>query len=295
MDSSSSGNTENFTGECVEGDVVKHGDAVRIDDRQVLDGQTADLIGNIVAGDVELDLFADHHFGQGGFGRVLGIDGRDVFAAAQDRNAVGNGENFVELMGDDDDCLAVCAHVLNDGEELFDLLQGQNGGRFVKDEDVRTAVQYLDDLQRLLLRDGHGIDLLIGIDIEAVLCADLTDAAGNFFFVVSAALIQTENDVFCGGEDVDQLEVLVDHTDLQIVSVLGGANGNGFIVDIDLTGVGVIDTRQHIHQRGFARAVFTEQGQDLTVADIEIDILVCLDGAERFGNALHSDRASDFV
>ena len=54
------------------------------------------------------------------------------------------------------------------GEELVRLLRGEHGGRLVENEDVRAAVEHLDDLDGLLLRDGHVVDLLIGVDVEAV-------------------------------------------------------------------------------------------------------------------------------
>ena len=72
-------------------------------------------------------------------------------ALAQHRHPVGQGLHLVHLVGDDDDGLARVAHVAQYGEELVRLLGGEDGGGLVQDEDVRAAVEHLDDLDGLLL------------------------------------------------------------------------------------------------------------------------------------------------
>ena len=111
--------------------------------------------------DIQLDLFADHHFRQRSLAGVCGFNRADVFALAQNRNAVGNFQHFVELMGDNDDGFPILAHIAHDVKELFGFLRSQNGGRLVENQNLRTAIEHFDDFKRLLLTDAHLIDLLI--------------------------------------------------------------------------------------------------------------------------------------
>ena len=71
------------------------------------------------------------------------------------------------------------AHVAQHGEELVRLLGRQDRGGLVQNEDVRAAVEHLDDLNGLLLGNGHIVDLLRRVDIEAVGTADLADLCGS--------------------------------------------------------------------------------------------------------------------
>ena len=70
-------------------------------------------------------------------------------------------------------------HVAHDLEELVGLLRGQNGGGLVEDQNIRAAIKHLDDLDGLLLRNGHVVNLLVGVDVEAVFVADLLDLLGG--------------------------------------------------------------------------------------------------------------------
>ena len=196
----------------------------------------------------------------------------------------------MELVGDDDEGLAVRLHVAHDGEELVGLLGGQNGGGLIQDQDVRAPVEDLHDLHRLLLGDGHIVDLLVGVDVKAVFPADLPDLLAGLFHVHAAALIlQAQDDVLGGGEDVHQLEVLVDHADAAVEGVLGGGDGHRLVVDIDLPLVGEVDAGEHVHEGGLAAAVLPQQGQDLALMQLKVDVVVGHHAAEALGDVLHSD------
>ena len=99
-----------------------------------------------------------------------GGDGADVLALAQNGHPVGDGHDLVELVGDDDDGFAVGLHVAQDIKEPVGLLGGEDGGGLVQNQDVRAPVEDLDDLHRLLFRDGHVVDLLVGVDVGSRTC-----------------------------------------------------------------------------------------------------------------------------
>ena len=110
----------------------------------------------------------------------------------------------------------------------------------------------------------------------------------DFFQVELLAAAHRQGNIFCCREDVDELEVLVDHADAQIQRVAGGADRHGLVADVDLALVGEVDTGDHVHQRGFAAAVFAQQRQNFAAPYAQRDVFVCHNGAEGFGNVLQA-------
>ena len=132
--------------------------------------------------------------------------------------------DLLELVGDDDDSFIVIAHGAEDIKESVGLLGGEDGGGLVQDQDVSAPVEHLNDLYGLFFRHGHFIDLLVGVDVEAVLVTDGLDLGGHLLDVAPPRLLQTQRHVLRCGEHVHQFEVLVDHADAQVKGVLGGAD-----------------------------------------------------------------------
>ena len=104
--------------------------------------------------DAQEHLAADHRARERRLGRALARHRLDLLAAPQDGDAVGDLEHLVQLVADEDDRLAVRLEAADDPEQLLRLLRRQHGGRLVEDEDVRAAVERLQDLDALLLADG---------------------------------------------------------------------------------------------------------------------------------------------
>ena len=250
-------------------------------------GQSVARILGLRPCDVQAYLLADHHFGQHILVGLGGIDGTDVLAAAENGHAVGECQDLVELMGDDDDRFPVVPHTAQDREQHLGLLGSQHGGGLVQNQDVGVAVEDLDDLHRLLLRYRHFVDLLVGVHVEPVALGDLLHAGLGLGAGVARLILDAQDDVLGGGEDVDQLEVLVDHTDLMGEGILGGGDDHLTAVHQNGSLVGEIDAGDHVHEGGLTAAVLTENGQDLTVVDLQGDVLVGLDASEAFGNILH--------
>ena len=78
--------------------------------------------------------------------------------APQDGDPVGDLEHLVQLVADEDDRHALALEALEDPEELLRLLRREHRGRLVEDEDVRAAVERLQDLDALLLADRDVLD-----------------------------------------------------------------------------------------------------------------------------------------
>lgn len=146
--------------------------------------------------DVQGDRVAHHHIGEGlgiGLGRVHGAD---VLPLAQHRHPVGDGHDLMELVRDDDDGLSVGLHRTQDGKETLGLLRGEHGGGLVQNEHVGPPVEHLHDLHRLLFRHRHVVDLLVGVDAEAVFIADGLDPGRDLPPVQPAAVVQAPGRYF---------------------------------------------------------------------------------------------------
>ena len=177
-------------------------------------------------------------------------------------------------MRDDNDGLSVIAHASQHGEQLLRLLRRQHGRRLIKDQDVRTAVQYLDDLHGLLLRHRHVVDLLVRINVETVALADLAHALRVRAQIKAALVLEAEDYVFRRRENIHQLKMLVDHSDPVGKCVARGADVNPLSVDEDRTPVRIVNAGDHIHQRRLAAAVLSENGEDLAPFHPEGYVLV---------------------
>ena len=286
------GHAQYLSGADLEADVVQTLDAQLVEHGEALQLQTGGHVLRLGTVDVQRHAAAHHHVRQGLLVGVLGLHIADVLALAEHRHAVGHVQHLVELVGDDDKGLAVGLHVAHDGEQLVRLLRGQHGGGLIQNEDVGAAVQHLDDLDGLLLRNGHVVDLHVGVDVKPVAVADFLHLFTGVGQIQLA--LQTQNDVLRGGEQVDQLEVLVDHADTEVEGILGRCDGHRLVVDVDLSLIGEVDAGEHVHQRGLAAAVFTQQGQDLALAQLHVDGVVGHHGAKPLGDVLHFDRAFVF-
>ena len=144
--------------------------------------------------------------------------GRHHLAAAHDRDAVGDGHDLAQLVGDEDDGLALVAQRAEDAEQVIGLVRRQHAGGLVEDQDVGAAVERLEDLDALLQADGQVADQRVGIDVEFVVAAP--GACSSARALASAGPMQraalgAEHDVLQHGEGIDQHEVLVHHADAQ--------------------------------------------------------------------------------
>ena len=83
--------------------------------------------------------------------------------------------------------------------------------------------------------------------------------------------------------------MLVDHTDVQIKCVLRGADLHFLPIHEDLAFVRIVDAGEHVHKRGLAAAVFAQQGQDLTLMQLQTDRFVRHDLSEALGDVSQFD------
>ncbi len=164
----------------------------------------------------QLDRSADHQLGEV---RLVGLRRdplADDLAAPDDGDPVGDLEDLVQLVADEDDAVTRVGQPPEDPEDLLGLLRRQDRRRLVEDEDLRVAVQDLEDLDPLLPADRERADLGVGVDLEAEPLTELADPPAGLLAVEEDRVghrLLAEEDVLGDGEDGDQHEVLVDHVD----------------------------------------------------------------------------------
>ena len=83
--------------------------------------------------------------------------------------------HLVELVGDEEERVAVVAHRAQGVEQLVDLLRHEHRGRLVEDDDPRAAVEHLEDLHPLPVGDAEPLDQRVRVDVQAGGAGELAD------------------------------------------------------------------------------------------------------------------------
>ena len=191
-------------------------------------------------------------------------------------------------MRDEDDRDAARGDILHHFEQLRRFALGQNGGRFIKDQQLDALfVDLAGDFHKLHVADrqsGHK-GVLVNRHADAVqratrvlshrlhiqrfqiLAKHAGDRAGATDFAVKL-------DVFRDGEARQQHELLMHHADAFGHRVVRGSDGRLLAVEIDLAAKAARfmndgHAEKHVHQRALARAVFAQQRVDFARLNLE--------------------------
>ena len=158
------GNAEDLAGAHLDVEPVDHRVTTVVVDRERVDVDHHVTRRGVALLDLEHDVAPDHQVGQRLLRRGLGIGGAGDPAVAQHRDPVGDGEHLAQLVGDEDDRLALIDEAADDTEEVVDLAWREDRGRLIEDQDVGLAEEGLDELDALLFADGEVADLRVGVD-----------------------------------------------------------------------------------------------------------------------------------
>ena len=260
-------------------------------DRHALDVQDhlAGLGGGLLHGKVHVP--AHHHPGQLLLGGILDLHGAHVLALTQHGAAVGHGHDLRQLVGDEEDALPLSGEAPHDLHQLVDLLGGKYGGGLIEDEDLVVPVEHLQDLHTLLHTHGDILHQGVRIHLQPVALRQLHHLFPGLFLLQEAHLVRfhTQNDIIQHGKYLHQLEVLVDHADMQSVGVVGVVDLHNLAIFFDAALFRLVQPEQHAHQGGFSCAVLTKQGVYLSLFQLESDIVICLDPRKFLGDVQHLD------
>ncbi len=228
----------------------------------------------------------DHFFGRGG-GGVAGAAG---FSVAEDGEAVADGADFLEEMGDVDDGVALGFEAADDVEHGVDVVLREGGGGLIEDEDAAADGEGAGDLDDLL---GGGREAGDGAGEVEVAVAEGGEGVGGaaFHFApveeAEGGGLHAEEDVFEDGEVRCEGEFLVDHGDAATAAVEGVARGVGLTIEEHGAGVWGVGAGEGFHEGGFAGAVLADEGVDLAGHDGEGDAVEGEGGAEALFDVAH--------
>ena len=206
------------------------------------------------------------------------LDGRDRPPVTEDRDAVGDRLHLVELVRDEDHGPALVCHHAHRLEERLRLLRRQHGGRLVEDQDLRLAVERLQDLDALLLAERELPDTRVRVDGDVVALAELGDAPldvpGVHEEAPSLAAMVAEDHVLGHGERLHEPEVLVHHADAGDERVPRRVEYDPLAVEEDLPVVRAVEPGEDVRERRLAGAVLAEERVHLTLGRLEVDIVI---------------------
>src|SRR6185436_12703457 len=99
-----------------------------------------------------------------------------------------------------------------------------------------------------------------------------------------------EEDVLGHGQVRHQVELLVDDADPESQRGARARDHDRRATEPDRARVAAIYTREHLHERGLARAVLADQRMDLAGAELEPGLIERTHAGEGLVNALHRDQ-----
>ncbi len=202
--------------------------------------------------------------------------------------AVGDAENLVELVADEQDRLALGLEPFDQFVEFLDFLVAERRRRFVHDDDARVDRQRPRDGDQMLRRDAEVAQLQVRVQ----LCPDPVqqiDRAlahrGPVDQAEATAWRMAQIDVLGHRQVVEQHGFLVDRRDAGARRRIGRGEVHRAPVQPNLARVGLVDAGQDFHHRRLACAVLADQGRHLARVKLKRHVRQGPDAGEGFRDA----------
>ena len=237
--------------------------------------------GNIV---FAVRFAADHLLIERVFVRVLRGHFRRKLAILEYVNAVGDFQNLLQSVRNEDYGISGFLHGAHTIEQHLHFLIGKNGGRFIQQDDRSIIsgfgydIQAFGDFHHLAHGERQIADLRVGLDVRKshirkrlfrrrVHLAPI-DQSRRFEAALAAQI-----DILRHGQIADHRLFLKHHADAVAVCVQHRSRLERLAAHFHCAHGRRNNAGYDLHQRGFARAVFTDQTDDFTAPDRNIDAL----------------------
>ena len=236
------------------------------------------------------DLAAHHHADD----RVRGSGG-DVAAprvpsVAQHDETVGDRFHLFDEMRDVDDGAALRFQAAHQREQPRDVVAPEAARRLVEHEDAAARRKGARDLHELLRGDGERLDARSGVDLVVT---ELGQRAGRRVAhprpveQAESRGLHPEQDVFHHRQVRSERELLINRRDAGAARLERAARREPPAVDAHRTRVAGERAGEDGHQRALARAVLTDEREDLARADRQVHAVQRHRRAERLLDAAH--------
>src|SRR5699024_761850 len=189
----------------------------------------------------------------------------------------------------EEDGLAFLGKAPHDLHQLVNFLRGEHGGRLVENQNFVIPVEHLQDFGTLLHTHGDVLHLGVQVHLELVLFRQLLNLLPGHLLLQEAQLgvLGTQDNIVQDGKHIHQLEVLVHHANVQSGGVVGVVNLDRLAVLSDFSCLRLIQAKQHRHKRGLTGTVFSQQGVDLTPAQLQRNIVIGYNARKFFSDIQH--------
>ena len=234
---------------------------------------------------------AKHRRDEAGHVGVLRRGLEHHLALAQARHHVAHGEDFRQMVGDDDDPRAPRGDHPEDAKQSRDLVPAQRSSRLVEDEDLAAETKGPRDLDQLLLDRAH-----VGAHRrqERAGNGELFEQACDFGALLAhvhkpqrALALGVEVEVVEAAQRPDQAPFLHHHAETEHPRFRRAGIGELLAGDANLSLGRLLGAERDLHQRGFAGAVVSDDGVDAAAAHADIDVLEHPNLTEALANSLH--------
>ena len=194
-------------------------------------------------------------------------------------------------MGNVDDAAAVVPELADDPEQLIDLFGGQCGGRLIHDKHPGVDGKSLGDFHHLLLGHRQIAHRLAGGNVDAQIVQNLLCLRLHGLPIHGEALhlFPAQEHIFRHAQVGAHIQLLMDNRNTQLLRLFGTQVIVGFAEDLHCAAVSGVDAAENFHQRGFARAVLSQQSHDFTGTQFKVNIVQRFHTGEALANTLHGN------
>ena len=223
-----------------------------------------------------VELTANHEVNHRLLVHVFALACFDVFAVAQDRNLVCNLHDLFQFMGNIQNRNAAAAQIIHNLEQEFNLAFRKRRRRFVHNQHFGTKGHCLYDLEKLLFGYAQVFDDRVRADvIDPQLVEKRLRIPVHLYFVDEQSLFGHPSNiyVFRGRHMRRERQFLMNHRDPRELRFLRLPEEDRLSFKFHSSFVRRINAGQYIHQRGLARAVFTNDRVHFSAVNIKAYIV----------------------
>jgi len=172
-------------------------------------------------------------------------------------------------VADEDHGHVLTGHHAQDFKQGTRLLGGQYSGGLIQDQQARTHIECLENLNPLLLTHGQLPHFRSQVQFHTITLTKPLDFLLGLAQIQQHGRIRTDNDVFQNAQGRHQHKVLVYHSNAASDGLGRRRHLNGFALHENLTMLRLVEAVDAFGQCRLAGTVFTQQTVNFTRPDIE--------------------------